>query len=73
MIGPSAVATIEGVLLGIRQWSELSDGFPSEHELFEACFLDENGLVRTPREVTDLTAQAWVSATQIYLQCRFYR
>lgn len=73
MIIPRAAGPIEKMLLGIRQWSELSNGFPCEQDLLEACVLDGNGLVSTAREVTDLTAQCWVSAAQIYLQCRFYR
>lgn len=60
-------------LVGFRQWSEISAGFPSEQELLDSCVLNENGQVSTKAEVTDLTAQAWVSAAQIYLQCRFYR
>ena len=65
--------TLERRLAGLRQWSDLSQGFASVEELMEACQLDENGKVDSPVRVTELIAETYVSAADIYLQCRVFR
>ncbi|ATY64255.1 hypothetical protein A9K55_003836 [Cordyceps militaris] len=57
----------------LRQWSEISDGYQSAEELFDSCTLDSSSHVQTVAKVTELTAEAWRTAAQIYLVCRFFR
>lgn len=60
-------------LTNFRQISELSKGYETTEDLLNACVLDDNGLVQCATKVTELTAETWVQAAQIYLCCRFYR
>jgi hypothetical protein len=45
----------------------MSDG------LLESCVLNDNGLVMTVAEVTNLIAESYAAAAQIYLQCRLFK
>jgi hypothetical protein len=77
IIIPLAAKELEKKLKKLRQWSELSPNPAQNHasaeSLIESCQLNEQGLVTTEREVTDLGAEAWVQAARIYLQFRFFR
>ncbi|PGH15722.1 hypothetical protein AJ80_05430 [Polytolypa hystricis UAMH7299] len=72
-IYPLGAKTIADRLAKLCQWSELSEGYETPEELFDSCTLDANGHVQTIVKVTELTAEAWRAAAQIYLQCRFFR
>jgi hypothetical protein len=67
------VQAIEETILALRQRSEISEGFPTTDLLLQSCRLDHDGLVQTPEEVVNLTAEAWRQTALIYLRCRFYR
>jgi hypothetical protein len=67
------VQAIEETIISLRQRSEISEGYPNTDLLLQSCRLDQNGLVQSPEEVVNLTAEAWRQATLIYLRCRFYR
>jgi len=62
----------ERKLNNFQQWSELSEGFETSQELLESCELDENGKVTTATKVTELVAESYVAAAQIYLHCRLF-
>ena len=47
-------------------------GCPAQ-ELLDSCKLDEDGKVTTEAKVTELIAESYVAAAQIYLQCRLFR
>jgi hypothetical protein len=70
---PLGADGIREVIIGLRQRSDLSEGYFSAEELLNACNLTYDGLVDTAKEVTDLTGEAWRQAALVYLQCRFYR
>lgn len=55
------------------QWSDLSEGHASSQDLIDSCNLDENGKVFSPVKVTELIAETYVAAAQIYLFCRLLR
>jgi hypothetical protein len=56
-----------------RQTLELSRGYKATEELLKACIIDENEFVQCAAKVTELTAETWAQAAQIYLWCRFYK
>lgn len=64
---------VEKVIIGLRQRSDLSEGYDSPEALLASNRLDNQGQVTTPAEVTDLTAEAWRQAALLYIRCRFYR
>jgi hypothetical protein len=70
---PHAANGFERVILGLRQRSDISEGYVTADALLKACKLNDAGLVETAEEVTDLTAEAWRQAALLYLRCRFYR
>ncbi|OQV03217.1 Fungal specific transcription factor domain-containing protein isoform 4 [Cladophialophora immunda] len=70
---PHAADAIMTQLTNFRQVSELSRGYETTDELLNACILDDRALVQCATKVTELTAETWVQAAQIYLCCRFYR
>ncbi|TGJ64117.1 hypothetical protein EYR41_010193 [Orbilia oligospora] len=72
-VWPTFAGKIRTELERVRQWSDLSEGYSHAQELLDACILDENGLVKTKEEATDLTAQTYIQAALIYLECRFFR
>jgi hypothetical protein len=77
MMFPLAAKRLDDKLVNFRQWSELSpipeQRHASAEALLQSCQLDQDGLVTTKSEVTDLGAEAWVQAARIYLQFRFFR
>lgn len=73
MIIPHGAQELAERLVNFRQWSDLSDGYATRQELLDSCKLDSDGKVDCPAKVTELTAETWVAAAQIYLQCRFFR
>jgi hypothetical protein len=70
---PLGAQALKRRLKNFHQWSELSDGYGSAEELLRSCVLNSDGLVESATTVTELTAEAWVQAAQLYLQCRFFR
>ena len=70
---PFGATKLDDILTKLHQWSELSPGYISPSVLLESCVLDADGKVFTASKVTELTGEAWRSAAQIYLHCRFYR
>lgn len=64
---------LEVVLDRTYQWSDITHGYESSSQLLENCDLDENDKVTTHEEVTDLIAECYKAAAQIYLQCRALR
>ncbi|KAF2456597.1 fungal-specific transcription factor domain-containing protein [Lineolata rhizophorae] len=76
VILPKGAEYIKSKLANLRQWSELSpetDGYASTEALLDSCVLNEHGVIECPKKMTDLGAEAWRIAAQIYLQCRFFR
>jgi hypothetical protein len=71
----SVGSELEKQLENFWQWSELSGGFPTSQDLLDSarCELDENGKVTTAAKVTELVAESYVAAAQIYLRCRLFR
>jgi hypothetical protein len=55
------------------QWSDLSEGYAASQELIHSCELDENGKVFSPVKTTELVAETYAAAAQIYLYCRLMR
>ncbi|KAH7327172.1 fungal-specific transcription factor domain-containing protein [Rhexocercosporidium sp. MPI-PUGE-AT-0058] len=55
------------------QWSELSLGYPTSLDLMNSCILDENGHVSDATKATELLAETYTAAGQIYLYCRLMR
>jgi hypothetical protein len=64
---------LEKKLHNFWQYSELSPGFATSAELLESCILNDNGRVTTAAEVTNLIAESYAAAAQIYLQCRLFK
>jgi hypothetical protein len=55
------------------QWSDLSMGYTTTQALLDSCELDENGKVFTAVKTTELVAESYAAAAQIYLYCRLMR
>ncbi|KAK6331487.1 hypothetical protein TWF730_004569 [Orbilia blumenaviensis] len=72
-VWPIVAGTLRTRLERVQQWSELSEGYSHAQELLDACILDEDGLVKTKEEATDLIAESYIQAALIYLECRFFR
>ncbi|KEY72242.1 hypothetical protein S7711_00241 [Stachybotrys chartarum IBT 7711] len=74
-ITPVTGHEIERNLEDFGQWSDLSPGYSTSQALLDACEsgLDDNGHVTTEAHVTELIAESYAAAAQIYLQCRFFR
>ena len=70
---PHGAKRIEARLKVFRQWSDLSEGYATVEEMFDACVLDSEGKVDSAAMVTDLTGQTYVQTALLYLYCRFYR
>jgi transcription factor-like protein len=72
---PAAGRVLESRLRNFWQWSDLSNGYTTSEELMSSCAanLNEEGKVGTIREVTELTAESFVAAAQIYLHCRLFK
>lgn len=66
-------SAIEQRLHNFWQWSDLSKGYATSQELLDSCELDENGKVSSCIKVTELVAESYVAAAQIYLYCRLLR
>ena len=64
---------IGGRLNNFWQWSDLSEGYVTSEELLNSCNLDETGKVFSHVKVTELIAETYVAAAQIYLYCRLLR
>jgi hypothetical protein len=73
MIIPHGAEEIERRLIDFRQFSDLSDDYTTRQALLDSCRLNFDGKVDCPAKVTELTAETWVAAAQIYLYCRFFR
>jgi hypothetical protein len=73
MIIPHGAEEIEQRLIDFRQFSELSEGYETRQALLDSCELNWDGKVNSSVKVTELTAETWVAAAQIYLSCRFFR
>ncbi|KAH8590662.1 fungal-specific transcription factor domain-containing protein [Bisporella sp. PMI_857] len=69
---PTVGSAIEEVLSEFRQWSGLSEGCEGAEALFDSCELVD-GKVTTREKVTELIAESYVAAAQIYLHCRLFR
>ncbi|KAG8531735.1 uncharacterized protein KY384_003367 [Bacidia gigantensis] len=70
---PRVGKELEKRLQRFWQWSDLSEGYGSSQDLLDSCELDENGTVTSATKVTELVGESYVTAAQIYLQCRFFR
>lgn len=70
---PVVAQEFEKRLENFSQWSDLSEGYASTEALLSACELGDDGKVTTAIKVTELVAESYVAAAQIYLQCRFFR
>jgi len=70
---PLGAKEIERKLRRLVQSSELSEGHASAEALLQSCVLDEDGLVGTPVEVTELSAEAWIQTARLYQRFRFFR
>ncbi|KKY25351.1 hypothetical protein UCRPC4_g01829 [Phaeomoniella chlamydospora] len=68
-----AAEKLQARLSGFAQWSEESEAHLSPADLFASCMPGFDGKVTTAAEVTQLTAESYVAAAQIYLHCRFFR
>ena len=55
------------------QWSDLSNGYLTSQGLVDSCELDENGKIFTAIKTTELVAESYAAAAQIYLYCRLMR
>jgi hypothetical protein len=65
---------LETALDNLHQWSEISlYYYPKPSDVLDKCELDDDGYVKTAREVLDLVAFTHVVAAKIYLQCRVFR
>jgi hypothetical protein len=73
MIFPPGAEEIGRGLINFRQFSDLSKGYETRKALLDSCKLNSDGKVDCPAKVTELTAETWVAAAQIYLYCRFFR
>jgi hypothetical protein len=73
MIIPYGAEEIERRLIDFRQFSDFSDGCETRQALLDSCSLNSDGKVDCQAKVTELTAETWVAAAQIYLYCRFFR
>ncbi|CAN9080312.1 unnamed protein product [Alternaria alternata] len=60
-------------LQNFQHHSDLSEGYPNRQALLDSCELDENGKVSTAVKTTELLAESYVAAAQIYLYCRLMR
>jgi ubiquinone biosynthesis protein Coq4 len=60
-------------LENLRQWTEVSRGYVNTQELLEKCVLGPDNVIECREKMTDLGAQAWRVAADIYLLCRFFR
>lgn len=72
-IWPIVAGKVRTRLERVEQWSELSPGYSNAQDLLDSCILDDDGLVKTKEEATDLIAQCYIQAALIYLECRFFR
>jgi hypothetical protein len=72
-IFPQGAEVIKQRLINFRQFSELSEGYETRKALLDSCKLNSDGKVDSSVKVTELTAETWVAAAQIYLYCRFFR
>jgi hypothetical protein len=70
---PIGAQVINDKLVNFRQWSELSEGYDTTQELLDSVVLGDDGLVDCGTKVTELSGEAWVQASRLYLQCRFFR
>ena len=70
---PAVGRELEKQLENFSQWSDLSEGHETCEALLTSCVLDGNGKVNSAERVTELVAETYVAAAQIYLQCRFFR
>ena len=73
MIFPHGAEEIEQRLIDFYQFSDLSKDYKTRQALLDSCRLNFDGKVGCPAKVTELTAETWVAAAQIYLYCRFFR
>ncbi|KAK2590046.1 hypothetical protein QQS21_012274 [Conoideocrella luteorostrata] len=69
----SSAKRIQSHLSNLRHWSTSSAWYGSVQELFDSCLLGTGESVNDLVKVTELTAQSYISATEIYLHCRFLR
>lgn len=69
----SSATRLQNRLPKLWQWSTLSSGYGSTQELFDSCELGTGGTVSDAVKVTELTAQSYALAAEIYLHCRFFR
>ena len=74
-IYPAVGAALARPLASLRQWSDLSNGFPTSAALIAvaAAELNADQLVTTAERVNELIAESYVAAAQIYLHCRLLK
>ncbi|KAF2458504.1 fungal-specific transcription factor domain-containing protein [Lineolata rhizophorae] len=72
---PAIASKVIERLENFWQWSDLSEGYSTSQELIAAAEteLDGNGKVTTPTKVTELIAESYSAAAQIYAHCRLLR
>ncbi|KAH6634685.1 fungal-specific transcription factor domain-containing protein [Chaetomium sp. MPI-SDFR-AT-0129] len=68
-----AARTVRERLSKFSQWSDHSPGYLSGDKLMASCVLDNDGKLNNRFKVTDVSAYAWVPATEMYLHMRVYR
>lgn len=68
---PAAGRALESNLHDFWQFSELSAGFATSDKLLESCSPAE--APSSAGQVTDLIAESYSAAAQIYLQCRLFK
>ncbi|KAH8810705.1 fungal-specific transcription factor domain-containing protein [Xylogone sp. PMI_703] len=55
------------------QWSDLSQGYATSQQLIDSCILNEDGYISDPVKATELLAETYAGAAQVYLYCRLMR
>ncbi|KAF7550309.1 hypothetical protein G7Z17_g5794 [Cylindrodendrum hubeiense] len=64
---------LERLLTNFWQWSDLSEGHATAEEMLQRLSIGSKGKVDNPIHVTEIIAEGYVAAAQIYLQCRVFR
>lgn len=70
---PAAGKVLASRLHNFHQWSDLSEGHPTSAKLLSSCVLGPDGRVHTSREATELIAESYAAAAQVYLHCRLFK
>ena len=64
---------LESKLHNFQQWSDFSEAYITPEMMLAECKLDAAGKVMSPVDMTNIIAESYVAAAQIYLQCRLFR